>query len=212
MSGRGAVLDEGVVGADGGGRAVALGGGEEDQPELVADAETGGREAPVVGDQRLRLGLKRQGKERGEGARSTAARPRAARGRARTRPGRPGSALMRAVPFLRASTSVSNGPRGCISNDPPWLQTAPGQRAPVLRPCRGKGIANLPSRRVRAALARPAPGTAITTSPRRCVRITNLPPAGVITAVTARQNGSPSQAAQRFPPGLRPAAPMCGER
>ena len=68
------------------------------------------------------------------------------------------------------------------------------------------------SRRVRAALARPAPGTAITTSPRRCVRITNLPPSGVITAVTARQNGSPSQAAQRFPPGLRPAAPMCGER
>ena len=57
------------------------------------------------------------------------------------------------------------------------------------------------SRRVRAALARPAPGTAITTSPRRCVRITNLPPAGVITVVTARQNGSPSQ-----------AAPLCAER
>ena len=57
------------------------------------------------------------------------------------------------------------------------------------------------SRRVCAALARPAPGTAITTSPRRCVRITNLPPAGVITVVTARQNGSPSQ-----------AAPLCAER
>ena len=46
------------------------------------------------------------------------------------------------------------------------------------------------SRRVRAALARPAPGTAITTSPRRCVRIANLPPSGVITVVTASQNGS----------------------
>ena len=55
-------------------------------------------------------------------------------------------------------------------------------------------------------------GTAITTSPRRCVRIANLPPSGAVTVVTARQNGSPSQAAQRFPPGLRPAAPMCGER
>ena len=46
---------------------VALGGGEEQQPELVAGLEAGGDETPVVGDRRLRLGLERQGQERGEG-------------------------------------------------------------------------------------------------------------------------------------------------
>ena len=50
VAGRGEVLDEGVVGRDIGGRAVALGGGEEQQPELVAAGQAGGREAPVIGD------------------------------------------------------------------------------------------------------------------------------------------------------------------
>ena len=36
VAGRGAALDEGVVVRDVGGRGVALGGGEEQQPELVA--------------------------------------------------------------------------------------------------------------------------------------------------------------------------------
>ena len=46
---RGAVPDEGVVGADAVGRGGAAGGGEEQQPELVAGAEAGGRQAPVGG-------------------------------------------------------------------------------------------------------------------------------------------------------------------
>ena len=50
VAGRGEVLDEGVVVRDIGGRGVALGGGEEQQPELVAGAQAGGDEAPVRGD------------------------------------------------------------------------------------------------------------------------------------------------------------------
>ena len=50
VAGRGAGLDEGVVVRDIGGRGVALGGGEEQQPELVAGAQAGGDEAPVRGD------------------------------------------------------------------------------------------------------------------------------------------------------------------
>ena len=50
MAGRGEALDEGVVVRDVGGRAVALGGGEEQQPELVARGQAGGLEAPVRGD------------------------------------------------------------------------------------------------------------------------------------------------------------------
>ena len=50
VAGRGAGLDEGVVGRDVGGRAVALGRGEEDQPELVAGGQPGGDQAPVTGD------------------------------------------------------------------------------------------------------------------------------------------------------------------
>ena len=47
------VLDEGVVGRDFVGRAVGLRGREEQQPELVAGAEPGGDEAPVVGHRDL---------------------------------------------------------------------------------------------------------------------------------------------------------------
>ena len=50
VAGRGAGLYEGVVGRDIGGRAVALGGGEEQQPELGAGGHGGGLEAPVRGD------------------------------------------------------------------------------------------------------------------------------------------------------------------
>ena len=50
MAGRGAALDEGVVDRDVGGRAVALGGGEEQQPELVARGQAGGLEVPARGD------------------------------------------------------------------------------------------------------------------------------------------------------------------
>ena len=50
VAGRGAGLDEGVVVRDVGGRGVALGGGQEQQPELVADGQAGGREGPVRGD------------------------------------------------------------------------------------------------------------------------------------------------------------------
>ena len=42
------VLDEGVVGRDVGGGAVAIHGREEDQPELVAPGKPGGDEAPVL--------------------------------------------------------------------------------------------------------------------------------------------------------------------
>ena len=50
MAGRGAVLDEGVVVRDVGGQGVALGGREEQQPELGADGQAGGREAPARED------------------------------------------------------------------------------------------------------------------------------------------------------------------
>ena len=50
MAGRGAGLYEGVVGRDIRGGGVALGGGEEQQPELVADGQAGGREAPARED------------------------------------------------------------------------------------------------------------------------------------------------------------------
>ena len=50
MAGRGEALDEGVVVRDVGGRAVALGGGEEQQPELVARGQAGGLEVPARGD------------------------------------------------------------------------------------------------------------------------------------------------------------------
>ena len=50
VAGRGAGLDEGVVVRDVGGRGVALRGGEEQQPELVAGAQAVGDEAPVRGD------------------------------------------------------------------------------------------------------------------------------------------------------------------
>ena len=50
VAGRGAGLDEGVVVRDIGGRGVALGGGEEQQPELGAGGHGGGLEAPVRGD------------------------------------------------------------------------------------------------------------------------------------------------------------------
>ena len=50
VAGRGAVLDEGVVVRDVGGQGVALGGGEEQQPELGADGQAGGREAPARED------------------------------------------------------------------------------------------------------------------------------------------------------------------
>ena len=50
VAGRGAGLDECVVDRDGGGRAVAPGGGEEQQPEVVADGQAGGLETPVRWD------------------------------------------------------------------------------------------------------------------------------------------------------------------
>ena len=50
VAGRGAGLDEGVVVRDVAGHGVALGGGEEQQPELVARGHAGGDEAPVRGD------------------------------------------------------------------------------------------------------------------------------------------------------------------
>ena len=50
VAGRGAVLDEGVVVRDVGGQGVALGGGEEQQPEFGADGQAGGREAPARED------------------------------------------------------------------------------------------------------------------------------------------------------------------
>ena len=50
VPGRGALLDEGVVGRDVGGLGSALRGGEEQQPELVAPGQAGGLEAPALGD------------------------------------------------------------------------------------------------------------------------------------------------------------------
>ena len=82
-----------------------------------------------VGDEGglLGLGLKRQGQERGDGHEEPgrpAARPRAAKPQPRRRPGRPGSALVRAgaVSLLPTSTPVSTCSRGCILNDPPCLK------------------------------------------------------------------------------------------
>ena len=76
-----------------------------------------------VGDEGglLGLGLKRQGQERGEG-RGGLRRERA--GGAGPRPGRPGSALVRAdaVSLLPTSTPVSSCSHGCILNDPPCLK------------------------------------------------------------------------------------------
>ena len=54
VAARGEVLDEGVVGRDLGGGGVALGGGEEQQPELLAGGQASGLEAPVRGDKSLR--------------------------------------------------------------------------------------------------------------------------------------------------------------
>ena len=59
VAGRGEVLDEGVVVRDIGGRGVALGGGEEQQPERVAGGQAGGLEAPVRGDRVDGAGLGR---------------------------------------------------------------------------------------------------------------------------------------------------------
>ena len=67
VAGRGAGLDEAVVVRDGVGRAVALGGREEQQPELGAGVQAGGLEAPVRGDLGGGLGHSHGGCEGAEG-------------------------------------------------------------------------------------------------------------------------------------------------